>query len=316
MGLMSMLGFFLGAGVLAFLVDIVGYLACYAALALFNGLCLLGTVLSFKEAPLQPQGGFHWMNFLKGLLQPWKHANFRWVFINRFLMVMGMYSVQEFIQYYMEDVVGSPYSLGSVQIQSTAAATGIFTLCLLLGAVLATLPSGKLSDRFGRKALMYIAGALEIVPMIMFTFVHTFWINMIMGFIFGLGYGCYVAVEWSLVADTLPSNEDHGRDMSLWHLSISIPQCVATPVGGAILDGLKPVGIARGQPALGYIVLFIVAAVYSTVGTAFIYPVKLSVVKKRTVDETDSTVTGQTTLLTDDALAADNVDEEEENSRL
>ena len=45
--------------------------------------------------------------FLRGLYEPFAHSDFTWVFLTRLLVTMGIFTVQEFLQYYLGDVIGA-----------------------------------------------------------------------------------------------------------------------------------------------------------------------------------------------------------------
>jgi hypothetical protein len=62
--------------------------------------------------------------------------------------------------------------------------------------------------------------------------------------------------------------------MGIWHLALTFPQVVATPLAGYLVDTFQAVGRAHGQPALGYTIIFSVAVVYFFVGTLFVRQVK------------------------------------------
>ena len=107
-GLMNILGTFVGA-LAPFLftsggkTDITG-LYYFVAVVLF--LSMLGTVAFVKEPAITKQPPpFVLPEFFRGLISPLKDHDFRWVFLTRFLMVMGTFTVQQFLQYYMGDVV-------------------------------------------------------------------------------------------------------------------------------------------------------------------------------------------------------------------
>jgi hypothetical protein len=74
--------------------------------------------------------------------------------------------------------------------------------------------------------------------------------------------------------DVLPNQEDAAKDLGIWHISLTFPQLVATPLAGLLLDTFQAVGKARGRPTLGYTVIFSVAVVYFFLGTVFVWRVK------------------------------------------
>ena len=72
-------------------------------------------------------------------------------------------------------------------------------------------------------------------------------------FVFGLGFGAYVSVDWALVADVLPSEATFARDMGVWNIALTLPQVFAVVLGGWLLL----LGVALGNSGLGYTLLFV-----------------------------------------------------------
>jgi hypothetical protein len=68
--------------------------------------------------------------------------------------------------------------------------------------------------------------------------------------------------------------DDAAKDMGIWHIALTFPQLVATPLAGFLLDTFQRVGKASGQPTLGYTVIFSIAIVYFFLGTVFVRRVK------------------------------------------
>jgi MFS family permease len=103
---------------------------------------------------------------------------------------------------------------------------------------------------------------------------HQYVAALIIGAIFGIGYGAYTSVDWALATDVLPNMDDAAKDMGLWHMALTIPQFLATPVAGKLLDTFQGVGRTTGRPNLGYTVIFSLAVVYFLLGTIFVRKVK------------------------------------------
>jgi MFS family permease len=219
---------------------------------------------------------FHLREFLHGLYDPFLHSDFTWVFLTRLLVTAGFFTVQEFLQYYMGDVIGAPFVLAGVgQVAETPeAAVSFFLLPLLLGAIVSTLMAGALSDRYGRKIMVYLAGALMGLVALVFVVFHSFTLAVAMGIVFGLGYGAYTSVDWALASDVLPSMDDYAKDMGVWHVAMVLPQVLATPIAGFLLDHFQVVGRAQSMPNLGYTVIFLVAVAYFFFGTVFVNRIK------------------------------------------
>ncbi len=276
LGLMIMLGTFAG-GAMGFLVDTLGMANVYFIMI---GVILLGAVVTVfgvqetNEPHAMPP--FRLDAFLRGLIDPFSNSDFTWVFLTRLLVTMGIFTVQEFIQYYLGDVIGAPYVLAGIgKVADTAeAAVSFFLPMLLLGAIITTLLAGMLSDRYGRKKMVYLAGALMGVVCLVFVFFHSFTLAVAMGVVFGLGYGAYESVDWALASDVLPSADDYAKDMGVWHVAMVLPQVIATPIAGYLLDNFQRVGAAQGIANLGYTIIFVIAVAYFALGTVFVKQIK------------------------------------------
>jgi MFS family permease len=273
LGLMTMLGTFAG-GVMGFFIGPIGMAGVYF---IMMGVILLGaivTIFGVKEydIPREVQP-FKLGAFLRGLYDPFKHSDFTWVFLTRLLFTMGIFTVQE---YYLGDVIGAPFVLaGFGKVADTAeSAVSFFLPMLLLGAIITTLIAGVLSDKYGRKLMVYLSGALMGVVCLVFVLFHNFTLVVLMGIVFGLGYGAYASVDWALASDVLPSMDDYAKDMGVWHVALVLPQVIATPIAGYLLDNFQRVGKVQNVPNLGYTVIFMVAVVYFIFGTVFVRQIK------------------------------------------
>jgi MFS family permease len=276
MGLMTVLGTFIGGLLGFFMVPLGGITGIYF---LLMGIMLVGmlvTIFGVKEPAVQTIRPFKWNDFLRGLYHPFKHSDFTWVFLTRLLVTMGIYTVQEFLQYYMGDVIGAPFILAFVGKVADAPeqAVSAFLLPLLLGSIVSTLVAGVLSDRHGRKIMVYLSGALMGAVALVFILFHSFTLAVLMGVIFGLGYGAYESVDWALASDILPSMDDYAKDMGVWHVAMVLPQVIATPIAGFLLDNFQRVGKTQNVPNLGYTVIFLLAVVYFIFGTVFVKQIK------------------------------------------
>ena len=276
-GLMSMLGNFAG-GLSALLftrngVTNITSIYIFIAGAMIFG--MLGTVLFVREPPVTREPPpFRWGEFFRGLLEPFRDHDFRWVFWTRFLMMMGTFTVQEFLQFFMRDVVKDFTIFGHTLAQNAESAVSFFIIALLFGAIASSLAAGILSDRFGRKFMVYISSALQAIVPIVFIFYAPFGVVVGLGLVFGLGYGAYQAVDWALASDVLPSHEDYAKDMGVWHVALTFPQVISTPIAGFLLDRFQAVGSRNAVPHLGYTVIFLLATIYLALGTVLVRQIR------------------------------------------
>jgi MFS family permease len=273
MGMMTILGTFLG-GVIGFLP--LGTIADYYMVMLFLLIGMAITVFYVHEPAEITIRPFTWGDFLRGLISPFKNSDFTWVFMTRMLVTMGIYTVQEFLQYYLGDVIGAPFSLPGIGLvaDTPESAVSLFLILLLVGAIISTLLAGVLSDRHGRKIMVYLAGGIMGTVALVFVFFHSFLLAVLMGVVFGLGYGAYESVDWALASDVLPSIDDYAKDMGVWHVAMVLPQVIATPIAGFLLDKFQVIGKAQNIANLGYTVIFLLAVVYFILGTVFVKQIK------------------------------------------
>lgn len=283
MGLMTMLGNFTGGifGIALTFGLLRGTREAYLALAVIMLLGMLGTVLFVHEqAPAAAPPPFRLRAFYRGLLEPFYSRDFLWVFLTRLLVMLGIFTVQEFLQYYFKDIVAGGSStfqytlLGLTLADKAEGATSYFILTLLIGAIISSVWAGSLSDRYGRKKLVYLSGVLQGIVVITFLFFGRFDVVVLLGLVFGLGYGAYMAVDWALVTDVLPNADDYAKDMGLWHIAATLPQVMALPIAGLLLDTFQRIGRSHGMPVLGYTVIFAVAFIYFVLGTVLVSKVK------------------------------------------
>ncbi|MHB0938912.1 MAG: MFS transporter [Armatimonadota bacterium] len=280
MGLMTMLGNAVGVGIGLAMKWIGGLPGAYILLAVIMLLGMLGTVLLVREPKPKPAPPFDYDAFRRGLVEPFRSRDFLWVFLTRLLVMLGIFTVQEFLQFYFKDVVAGgqesfPYQLfGRTLATEAHEATSFFALALLVGAIVSSVAAGALSDRHGRKKMVYLSGLLQGIVVIIFLFTGRFDVVVLIGLIFGLGYGAYMAVDWALVTDVLPKADDYAKDMGLWHIAATLPQVTAAPIAGILLDTFQRVGKSHGLPTLGYTVIFALAFVYFALGTVLVSRIK------------------------------------------
>ncbi len=200
--------------------------------------------------------------------QPRRNGDFSWVVLTRALVWMGVYFVYSFLNLYMGDIV--------VPGGNAEAAVTAFLVILTLSAMLSTVFAGWLSDRLGRKRMVYISGAFMAAVGAAFIgapyVIAGDLLPTILGAaaIFGLGYGAYLAVDWALVADVLPSDATFARDMGVWNIALTFPQVMAVVLGGWLIT----LGVALGSKHLGYNFLFVAFVIFCVAGTVTVRFIK------------------------------------------
>jgi MFS family permease len=143
----------------------------------------------------------------------------------------------------------------------------------LSAATVTGLLGGRLSDRIGRKKVVYVANTVIALAAIAICLSQSLWYVFTIAVIFGLGYGAYYSVDWALGCDVLPDKENAAKDMGIWHISMVLPQSLALPLSGWLLSRFGQT--AAGHYSLtGFTALFSLAAFFLLLGAVLLRNVK------------------------------------------
>jgi MFS family permease len=280
-GLFTLLGLIFGSVVAGIIVNKNNALPIYnnsivqifLLIAVMQIVFVLYTAITVKETPLAVHATFHMRTvFKKFLFKPSQYPDLSWVLLARLLVMMGIWGIFYFLQYYFDDVLGG---LGVKTIIFGGAFSGeffsgaIFLPAVMLTALPTSLIAGWISDHKGRKVLVYLSGAMMTIVCILFILFQSQYGALFAGAFFGIGYGAYTSVDWALTADVLPPTDEAGKFLGIWSAMGILPQVIGITIGGVILQ------LLRGLPDhLGYTSLFAVTIVYFALGTLVIKQVK------------------------------------------
>ena len=195
------------------------------------------------------------------LLGPLWSGSFAWVLLTRFAMTAGVAVISFFLVPFFGTVLHLP---------NASTFTSIWLLLVFFCGAPFGLLGGALSDRLGRKLFVYASSLVQVVigAFVVIVLPSSVPLVLVLGGLFGVGYGLYYAVDWALAVDTLPDAADASKDMGLFHTSFVLPQTIVPLIGGALIDGL-------GGGASGYRAIFVIAIVFFVLGTVLVRQVKL-----------------------------------------
>ncbi len=205
-------------------------------------------------------------DFVKDIIRPFRSNDFRWVYITRLFVQMGIYSVQEYMNYFVSDIITPGNHKGATAVTSELLAT------IVVAGGISGFLCGKLSDRIGgkRKIFVYVAGFMMSVSTFFLIWSTSFFACIVVALFFGAGFGAFAAVDMAMVVEALPLPEKAAQDMGVWHTSLVVPQMIATPIAGRVLDTIKKNSGAHDA----YAAVFGMAVVYFALGTIFVSRLK------------------------------------------
>ncbi|MEA2027075.1 MAG: MFS transporter, partial [Chloroflexota bacterium] len=116
----------------------------------------------------------------------------------------------------------------------------------LAGTVLAAIPAARISDRIGRKPVVWGAAVVAATGVLILAVAPTPLVAVAGAFFLGAGYGAYLAVDWALMTDIIPLASS-GRFMGIANIANSISGPLGLAVAGPIMDAFYRAGdIAMG----------------------------------------------------------------------
>ncbi len=213
-----------------------------ATIAISTAITVFGThesPSSFKAAGKDERHDFS--RYLRLDLR--SNSAYGWLIAERGLFLLGIYGVQAFAQYYLQDVL---------RVADPPKQTGDLLAVLTLSLVALVLVGGWLTDAFGAKRSLYLASVLAAGGMALMLIPREMPGLMLFGSILGAGIGLFLTANWAL-ANRLAPAEEAGKYLGLTNLATAGSGALARLEGPALdwLNSLWP-----GQWA-GYTCLFV-----------------------------------------------------------
>lgn len=257
MGLMLILSQVAAFGTVGLLVSEGHLLLTYSIIAVLLFVLMVITIMFVKEVPIEKPEKFVFNDFIKSFwVSPRRYPDFAWVFFTRVFIMLGIYTLQDFIAYFMKDVIG---------FENFEQATGTTLLIISLFSAVSVFTAGYYSDRFGRKKIVYVAGAIMATSAAIFVFTGSYLMVIVLGILFGLGFGAYTSVDWALAIDVLPPTNSYAKDMGIWNMASVLPQIIAPVIAGPILDYFN-----MFRSNFGYSAVFATVVIYFILGTVLV----------------------------------------------
>jgi MFS family permease len=171
------------------------------------------------------------------------HKSYWWLIAERFLVLFGIYGLQQFVQYYIRDVL---------EVANPVQVTGNLMAALAVGLVLLALAGGWLSDRYGTKRMIAVGSILIGVGSLFLPLARTELTLALIGSLVGGGLGLFLTANWALASKLAPDGEA-GKYLGLTNIATAGSAALGR-LWGPILDALN-----NGWPGMwaGYTAMFI-----------------------------------------------------------
>lgn len=176
-----------------------------------------------------------------------EHSSYWWLIAERMLFLIGIYGLQVFAQYYLQDVLRVP---------DPPRQTGDLLAALTLTLVLLVLIGGWLTDKYGARRILAIGTFIASGGMFLMLFATDMRGLIVFGSVLGAGIGLFLTSNWAL-ANSLAPREEAGKYLGLTNLATA-GSAALSRLEGPALDWLNA---AWPGAWLGYKGLFIFGAV-------------------------------------------------------
>jgi Na+/melibiose symporter-like transporter len=188
-----------------------------------------------------------------------RHRPFIWFMASRLLVFAAFTTIQQFALYFFKDVVG---------VADPAGASFRFLIVSVIGMIAAAYPSGRLSDRIGRKSICISAALLGAVVILMIILLPKN-VNILLfpAALIGVSLGAFSSTNWALATDLVHKGEE-ARFLGLANM--------ATAGGGALARLIGPViDFVNSKTAnLGYTIMLSACVIYLVVGALLLLKVR------------------------------------------
>jgi MFS family permease len=246
-----------------------GRLAAIGSIAALLLVTMLVTVLLVPDRVKPQDAGFDspWQAVETTFRRPLAYPVFLWLMASRLLILMGIVGVQSFVFFFFSDTFFKGDS------RATTNATTVLVGLVVVVALLVTWPSAWLSDRIGRRPLIFASGLIAAVGMLDVVFSHYQWAPgglldalgqalhvpplaaqaTLAGFVIGVGFGAFESVDWAFIQDVIPAHEG-GLFMGFSNIATAGAGIIARFAAGGLLDvfnaGPPILGLRGGYPVI------------------------------------------------------------------
>jgi len=167
-----------------------------------------------------------------------RERSYVWLLVSRLFFLMAPTLPLSLGVFYLRQSLGSSDALAGTQIFIIAGVVGVTT-------GLATLPAARLSDRFGRKNMIYTGIAIGVLGNIGVAVAPSFEVALAALVFVGVSSGSFLAVDWALMTDIIPKATT-GRYMGISAVATGLAGPLGRFLANPLLTVLVVIGLAPG----------------------------------------------------------------------
>jgi MFS family permease len=175
-----------------------------------------------------------------------ENPSFTWWVINRLAFLVGAVNLSTFAVYFLQARLGYVKEAAASPASRLILFVGIFIL-------ISTLPAGWLTDHFGEKRMVAVAGLIAVAGTVIALSIPSLPVIYVGGCIIGIGVGFFYTANWALGTLLVPK-EEAGRYLGISNLAGAGAGAVGAYIGGPIADFVT--AQVPQIPGFGYVLIF------------------------------------------------------------
>ncbi|HSL98497.1 MAG TPA: MFS transporter [Candidatus Deferrimicrobiaceae bacterium] len=218
------------------------------------------TVVTVREGrAAKPRAGRSWISIARSAwgLDILRERSFVFLCFSRLLFLAGVNVLLGFYILFLTRSLGFGPDDKELWVPVITGTVAVFT-------AITTIPSGVLSNRFGRKPMIYVACVVGTAGLATIGAAPGIEVVLIGAILVGIGSGTFLAVDWALMTDIIPKASS-GRFMGISNLAVGLAGPTAGFVAGPLIDlvgGVAETGEGPRAAFLAGSLLFAVSAVF------------------------------------------------------
>ena len=190
-----------------------------------------------------------------------RERSYLWLVVSRLFFLMGGAMLVNLVITYLKQT----HHLTKEEANGTNV---VILVIIVVANLIAIVPSARISDRIGRKPVIYASCVVGAAGLLIAAFAPAVPVLFVGAFLFGASAGTFLAVDWALITDIIP-RASSGRYMGLSNVATGSSTVFAVMTGGLVLDFFNNVfGLGTGPRAA-----YLLGAAYYVVAMICLRPV-------------------------------------------
>ena len=263
-GLFQVLGNAVGFGIGSAAVATDNFFLGMMALGALELATMVSVVWRVNEGrTARDRGGRSWLSVAR---EAWatdilKERSFLWLVTSRLFFLMGATMLINLSLFYFAQTFG-------LDQEGAGGANFPVLAAVIFGNIVTVIPAGRISDRVGRKPVIYVACAVAGAGMLIVALAPAIPVVIAGAALFGAGSGMFLAVDWALMTDIIPKASS-GRYMGISNVATATAGIFSLMTGGQLMDLVNDVAAYGDGPRAA----FLLAVAYFALGALLLRPV-------------------------------------------